>query len=118
MSRIEVSYSTAFYVMSSIVGVLTLGIGFLLMFLVVPRKWPRVADQEGLTLRNGKRFLWSQLTNHQAVTVVGPGGIRTAGRLDLIFGTYVVHVVPVSITPAQELIAFIGEQTGRQMVSG
>jgi hypothetical protein len=116
--RVELNFTTAFWIMTGFLGLVTLGLGLLLMVFVVARPWPKVADREGLTLRNGKRFLWSQLTNVQAVTVTGVGGVRMAGRADLIFGTQTVHVVPVSIGPAQELFALIEEVTGRPVVSG
>jgi hypothetical protein len=116
--RVELDFTPAFWIMTALIGILTLGLGFLLMLFVVARPWPKVADREGLTLRNGKRFLWSQLTNVQAVTVTGIGGVRMAGRADLLFGTTTVHVVPVSIAPAQELFALIEEVTGRPVISG
>src|SRR5258706_15969830 len=116
--RIDVSFSGAYVGMMVVLGVLTLGLGVLLMFFQT-RGWPRVLDREGLTLRNGRRYTWDQCTNTEGVRVnLGGTGARIAGRLDLYFGTEVVHVVPVSIDPSAQIIAFIGQAIGREVASG
>ena len=82
------------------------------------RKWPKRIDTQGITLRNGKTYLWSQLSSVHPVTVVNSRGNRVTGRLDLAFGKDRVSIVPQSIQEGYRAITYIGEVTGIDVASG
>lgn len=89
----------------------SLGIGTLALWLTA-RTWPRVVDSEGITVRNGKRVRWSEMTDSRLVTVTDQNGRRVTGRLDLYFGKTKVKVVPHSIAEGREVMDFIAKVAG------
>ena len=82
------------------------------------RSWPKRIDQSGITLRNGKQFMWNDLTDTRAVTVVGRYGARITGRLELVFGKKKVRIVPQSLQEGQGVIKYINEILGTQLQTG
>lgn len=98
-------------------GIFTLGLGAVLMWLQL-RSWPKHIDASGITLRNGKKFMWTELTDTRAVTVVGRYGVRITGRLELVFGKKKVRIVPQSLKEGQGVIKYINEILGTQLQTG
>ena len=81
---VRVKLSVAFWVMSIVISLITFG-SFSLVFILSALTWPKVLDDEGLTLRTGKRYLWANLYNVSAVTVRHTSGIKLGRRVDLEF---------------------------------
>ncbi|MBI5723113.1 MAG: hypothetical protein HZA50_04080 [Planctomycetes bacterium] len=98
-------------------GLMTLGIGALGMWLSTKR-WPRLLDQEGATLRNGKRLLWKDVTEIIPVTVVDPRGRRITGRLDIKFGKDKLKIVPQSLAEGQAVMDFIAAVLKTDLATG
>lgn len=94
-----------------LVGICTLGIGALIMWVML-RRWPKYIDNEGVTLRNGRRFLWSEVDDTKWVTLANYRGNRIGGRLDLVCGTCRIPIVPQSLVNGEQVIDYIGERLG------
>ena len=117
MERLEVHLSGSYRATLWLVGVFTLGIGALAMWLSA-RSWPGVLDQEGITLRSGKRVEWDQLTDVRRVTVVNDRGRRVTGRLELVFGKTKVKIVPQSLAEGHAVLEYVSQILGQEAVPG
>lgn len=106
VQRIDVHLSSAYKSLMRLLAFTSLGVGTLALWLSA-RSWPRVVDGEGITVRNGRRVLWSDLTDLQVVTVADERGRRVTGRVDLLFGKTKVKIVPHSLAEGQEVMDFI-----------
>ncbi|MHB0876686.1 MAG: hypothetical protein ACYC5O_11660 [Anaerolineae bacterium] len=117
MERIEVHLSGPYKSLMWLLAFTTLGVGTLALWLSA-RIWPKVMDAEGITLRNGKRVNWAEMTDSRLVTVVDDRGRRVTGRLELIFGKTKVKVVPHSLEEGAEVMAFISKIAGGPVTTG
>lgn len=113
----KVHYSGSYKVILWLVGFFTLGIGPLAMWLST-RSWPKELDGEGMTLRNGRRVRWDELTDIRRVTVVNNMGRRITGRLDLIFGKTKVQIVPQSLEEGPAIMSYLSGVVGQELASG
>ncbi len=113
----EIHLSKSYKFILWLVGICTLGVGALLMWLST-RTWPGVIDQEGITLRNGKRVEWKQLSDVQRVTVVDSLGRRVTGRLELVFGKTKVKIVPQSLAEGQAALDYVSQILGGEVAPG
>jgi hypothetical protein len=106
MERVDVRLSGWWWVAIVVGGALTLGALWLAGPFII-RRWPRVLDDEGVTLRNGRRYAWSHLTDAQ----------RTPrhGQYILYFRGEVVTVIPRSLAPRAELEKFVVAQLNRHL---
>lgn len=95
----------------------TFGIGTVILW-VTTWSWPKFVDVEGLTLRNGKRYSWKDVTLLQPVTVVNRYGGRMAGRLDIHFGKKVARIVPQSLKEGGELMDYLSKVFGKEVSIG
>lgn len=117
MDKLEVHLSGSYKFVLWLCGLMTLGIGAFGMWLCTKR-WPRLLDQEGATLRNGKRLLWKDVTEIIPVTVVNPRGQRVTGRLDIKFGKEIMKVVPQSLAEGQTAMGFIAAVLKTDVATG
>ncbi len=117
MERLEVHLSRSYKFTLWLVGIFTLGVGALGMWLSA-RSWPRVLDPEGITLRSGARVAWNQLTDVRRVTVVDELGRKVTGRLELVFGETKVKIVPQSLAEGQAVLDYLGQLLGEEVAPG
>jgi len=117
MEKLEVHLSRSYKFTLWLVGIFTLGIGALGMWLSA-RSWPKVLDQQGMTLRNGKRVEWNQLSDVKRVTVVNELGRRVTGRLELTFGKTKTKIVPQSLAEGQAALDYISQIVGEEVTPG
>ena len=117
MERLDVHLSRSYKSLLWLVGVFTLGIGALAMWLAA-RSWPRVIDQEGITLRSGRRLKWSELSEVRRVRAVDSYGRRVTGSLELIFGKAKAKIVPQSLAEGREVLAYLSRLLGEEIAPG
>lgn len=118
MKSLNINISGTYKTIMWVSGICTCGVGAYFMWLS-SRSWPKVIDEEGMTLQNGKRVLWKEMTDRRSVTVVDSyTGRRITGRLELIFGKTTVRIVPQSIVEGSAAIDFITEIIGEEVESG
>lgn len=117
MDRLDVHLSGSFKGVMWLAGIFTLGVGALALWLQT-RRWPRTLDAEGITLRNGQRLLWKDLTDLRRVTVTNRLGDPVTSRLDLFFGDKRVSVVPHSLAEGGAVVDFIHRVLGQATGTG
>lgn len=118
LNTIEVHLSRSYKQIMGCGGVLSLGLVPLMMW-VSAMNWPRLLDDEGITLRSGKRLSWDMLTDIRRVTVVdAETGARVTGRLELVFGRITAKVVPHSLQEGQEVLSFLTRVLGQDLQAG
>jgi len=115
--QLKVHYSGLFKGVLLLTAFFTLGIGTIAVWLT-SWSWPRILDDEGMTLRSGKRLRWQDLSGMDRVTVVNPQGQRITGRLDLRFGKHKARIVPQSLREGAEVMAFIRKVAGDEAEVG
>jgi len=99
-----------------LLGLFTCGVGALALWLTA-RSWPRTMDDDGITLRSGKRVLWRDCTRVVQVTAMGDG-TRISGRAELEFGKVKVPLVPQSVLQGQAMLDFASRRVGTLVQSG
>ena len=101
MQRHEIRVSVGFYIVAIGLGLLTFGIVPLLM-IFSRRNWPKIIDDEGLTLGDGTRIPWKACT-HVA---------KVPGSTQLVFGGTTVPFPTFSIRRGKQILAEIRERLG------
>jgi hypothetical protein len=88
------------------------GLGLILHFLVNNRVFPRIIDDEGITTRSGKRYLWTELVNWERHRLVagGSGGFRITGNVTLFFKTGKVLIGSFPIKNLDEVLAILSKR--------
>ena len=95
----------------------TFGIGTLALWLSA-LSWPQRLDHDGIVTRTGRRFLWKDLVEVRRVTVMQQHFGRITGRLDLVFRTGKVKIVPHSLKEGAAVIDYVGSAVGRPVTTG
>ena len=101
MQRHEIHVSIGFWAVAVTLGLVTAGIVPLVMILS-RKNWPKLLDDDGLTLGDGTRIPWSACTHVQKV----------AGRTDLIFGGTTVPFQTWSIRHGKRILGEIRKRLG------
>ena len=73
MNALEARVKQSYYVKVAIISLLTVGLGFLLMWFEY-RRWAKIFDDAGVRRRDGKQFWWTDLKNVNYVAVTGKSG--------------------------------------------
>ena len=71
------------------------------------RSWPKLVDDQGIVLRNGKRLNWGEFVNKREVEVVDQLGRHVTSRLELIFGKNKAKIVPQSLADGYKVLELI-----------
>jgi hypothetical protein len=101
VQRHEIRVSVGFWILAVGLGLLTFGIAPLAM--IFSRKsWPKIVDDEGLTLGDGTRIPWKACT-HVA---------KVSGSTQLVFGGTTVPFPTFSIRRGKSILADIRTRLG------
>lgn len=117
MNTLKIDINPGFKMVLWMVGLFTLGVGALGMWWQT-RSWPALMDDDGITLRNGRRVRWTDCTKVIRVTAVNEHGGRISGRADLLFGKTRVRLVPQSLMQGQAVLDLASQKLQQQVVSG
>ena len=101
MQRHEIRVSVGFLLVAVGLGLLTFGIAPLAMILS-RKSWPRIVDDEGLTLGDGTRIPWRACTH---VT-------KVSGSTQLVFGGTTVPFPTFSIRRGKQILGDIRQRLG------
>ncbi len=107
----EVKLNRFYKVIMVFSTVFTLGIGGIIMWLQT-RSWPKLIDEQGITTRGGKRFMWDQVKNIYPVIVRNHRGNRIGGRVEIEFEKKKIRVVPQSLENGWGVVDYISQITG------
>ncbi|MGZ3441532.1 MAG: hypothetical protein ACXVDD_18560 [Polyangia bacterium] len=101
MQRHEIRVSVGFWIVAVGLGLVTFGIAPLAM--IFSRKnWPKIVDDDGLTLGDGTRIPW------QACTHVA----KVPGSTQLVFGGTTVPFPTFSIRRGKQILGDIRQRLG------
>jgi len=91
-------------------GILSFGLVPLMISMITKSRWVKVLDREGITLRNGRRLKWADLSHVERAVV--EGGMLTVRPIQLYFGAdrkQVAQIVPRAYRNRREILEFLGE---------
>ena len=92
------------------------GLGLILHFFVNNKVFPRFLDDEGLTTRKGRRYLWADLVNWERHRTV-VGGLCVGRDVLLNFKDGKV-VVGSRLANLDELLDFLSKKLGTTVTTG
>src|SRR3982751_21348 len=118
MVRQEVHLSRFYIGVMIVVGLLTCGVGALIMWWMARTQFPSIIDSQGIKLRNGDYLLWKDLTAKKRITVVTKTGQRMAGGLDLYFGKKKVKIAPQSFAEGYAVLDSLRKILGNDVDIG
>ena len=101
MQRHEIRVSVGYLIVAVGLGLVTFGIVPLVM-LLLRRNWPKIVDDEGLTLGDGTRIRWTACT-HVA---------KVPGATQLVFGGTTVPFPTFSIRRGKAILGDIRQRLG------
>jgi hypothetical protein len=119
MNPIEIKVKRSYYTRLIPIGIFTLGIGALLMYLE-HRRWGQTFDSVGVTRIDGKRFLWSDLQKKIFVhwRRYAGGKLGPLNHVELKFNNGNVKVFPLMLENASDVMAYIEKfQVEEQVVA-
>jgi len=106
MNPIEIEVKRSYYTRIIIIGIFTLGIGALLLYMEY-RRWGRIFDSAGVTRQDGKRFLWADLEKKVFIHMRGSSRKRGAfNHMELVFKEGKVLIFPLMLENAREVMAY------------
>jgi hypothetical protein len=79
------------------------------------KSWPRQFDAAGITVADGRRFDWSELSAVRPLNVF-VHGLPVARRIDLVFAGATVQVFPESLREGRKVLAFIERRLDTKLV--
>ena len=96
------------------------GLGLILHFLVNNRVFPKILDDEGITTRNGKRYLWTELENWERHRLVlnSTTGPRLTGNVTLFFTRGKVIIGSFPIDNLNEVLTFLSYKLNDNVSTG
>jgi hypothetical protein len=117
--RIIVKLSALYY-LGMLFFCICWGLGLILHFLVNNRVFPKILDDEGITTRNGKRYLWADLENWERHRLVlnSTTGPRLTGNVTLFFTKGKVIIGSFPIENLNEVLAFLAQKLAQDVTTG
>src|ERR1044072_8823825 len=109
MPPLEAHVKRSYYVRVAIIGLFTLGLGALLMLLQY-RHWVKLFDDQGVTRRDGKQFLWAYLKNVKFVRMrLRSGREGPLNHIELIFHDGRATIFPLMLENSSEVMGVISK---------
>ena len=108
MNPIEIEVKRSYYTRVILIGIFTLGIGALLMYMEY-RQWGQTFDSVGVTRKDGKRFLWADLQKKIFVHFrrYAGGKMGPLNHVELEFKDGKAKVFPLMLENSQQVLAYI-----------
>jgi hypothetical protein len=108
MQALEAQIKTSYYIRVAVIGLLTIGVGALLM-LLQQRQWAMTFDTNGLTRRDGREFWWLNLKDIRYVHVRG-----ALNNIEFVFDQGKALVFPLMLENSVEVLQFIRQLPGEK----
>ncbi len=106
MNSLEAHVEQSYYTRVALIGVLTVGIGAVLM-LLSQLSWAKTFDNSGVTRRDGKQFPWSGLKNVRYIHVRG-----VLNHVELVFNNGKAMVFPLMLENGGDVMRYISGLPG------
>ena len=112
-TELDIHFGAGFLTVWLLLGVVSFG-AMALGFWMHTRRWPKRMDLEGMTLRNGKRLPWKQITSiTKGVKTLG--GVPVNVWWQLQAGKVRAEIVPRSLAEGRAALQFASRALGRQL---
>ena len=108
MNPIEIEVKRSYYIRVIFIGIFTLGIGALLMYLEY-RSWGKTFDSAGVTRQDGKRLLWADLQKKTFVHWTRSSGGKPGplNHIELVFKEGNAKVFPLMLENVSDVMAYL-----------
>lgn len=107
MLPIDAQVKLSYYMTVIVIGLMTLGIGYLMMGLEY-RHWVQRLDELGALRRDGRRFAWDTLEQVKCVPIPHTtGGRRPLNHVELVFADGTVKVFPRMLKNGVEILYYV-----------
>jgi hypothetical protein len=118
MDKIEIKLNTKYWCCFGFL-VFLWGLGLILHW-VNCKQFPKFIDKEGVTTRNGKRYLWKDLIRQQGerLSIGSTSGPRLAGSVNLFFPDGKVRIPTDLMQSPEAVFDFIQKNVGIRLISG
>lgn len=113
ISGLDVHLGWPFITFVTLIGLVSFGM-LALPFWLISRRWPKRVDPEGITLRNGTRLAWRDITEN----ISGSkrlGGVPVNEWWELRGPNVRVSIVPNSLAEGQAVLEFTSRMLGRDL---
>jgi hypothetical protein len=114
MDRLELRLAGWFTFMMIALGFMSCGFAPLVMWLTTIKDYPKVIDPEGVTMRNGSRFSWKDLTSKRKLVFLNRGR-QTVMGLGLTFGTTQVKIAPRALEGGERVLPYLSRILGEDL---
>jgi hypothetical protein len=109
MNPVDLKVKQSYYVQVILIGIFTLGIGALLIY-IEHRRWAQVFDPAGVTRIDGKKFLWQDLQEKRRVNMRNRAN-APLNHIELIFSGGKALVFPLMLENRCEVMAYLEQVT-------
>jgi len=115
MDRLELHLKGWFVVLMIALGLMSCGLTPLIIWLVSVKDYPKALDAEGVTLRNGQRVLWKQLTARRKLIFRAKSGRQVVTGVGLTFGNIQVKLAPRVLIEGPQIFPFLKRILGEDL---
>jgi len=116
MERLDLHLRNGFILILVVLGVMSCGLTPLLIWFVSIKDYPKSFDAEGVTLRNGRRLPWKDLTETRRLILRSRGGGRqVVTGVGLVFGKTHVKVAPRVLVEGPRVFPYLSRILGQDL---
>ena len=114
MDRLELHLGGGFIALMIALGLMSFGFVPLVIWLAAVKDYPKALDAEGVTLRNGRKLPWSQLTGTRRL-IVRRGSQRAVTGVGLVFGKKTVKIAPRVLREGARVLPYLSRILGADL---
>ena len=114
MNPIEAQIKRSYYYRVVFIGIFSVGIGALLMYLEY-RRWAKIFDSMGVTRQDGKRFLWQDLKEKRFIHMRSRYGKEgPLNHVELVFSDGKALVFYLMLENSAQIMTFLEKYSGEK----
>jgi|SRR5436190_12762913 hypothetical protein len=114
MDRLDLHLKGGFIVLMVALGLMSCGLTPLVIWLVSIKDYPKSLDPEGVTLRNGQRLPWKDLTERRRL-IFRRGGRQVVTGVGLVFGKTQVKIAPRVLAEGSRVLPYLSRILGEDL---
>jgi hypothetical protein len=115
MDRLDLHLKGTFVVLMIALGLMSCGMVPLLMWFMSIRHYPKALDPEGVTLKDGRRLPWKDVTAKRRLVLRTRSGRHVVTGVGLSFGKTNVNIAPRVLAEGPEVLPFLSRVLGEDL---
>jgi len=116
MDRLDLHLKGTFIVLMIALGFMSCGMAPLVMWFLSIRHYPKALDREGVTLKDGRRLPWKDLTGKKRLILRKQGSSRAVVTgVGLEFGKTTVNIAPRVLVEGAQVLPFLSSVLGEDL---